>query len=151
MKYFGTEAPIKSYVLQLDQGDLLLESIQALIDQEHITTGAVIAGAGTLDQSTLHMITTTTYPPDLFFEKRDNEPIELAAVQGVIADGIPHLHAVLANTKQAFAGHLEDGCRVLYLGEVIVVSFPGLSLTRVFNEKDILKIVEIQNGRASAR
>ncbi len=143
MKYFGTDAPIKTYVLQLDQEDLLLESIQALIDREHITTGAVIAGAGTLDRSTLHMIATTGYPPDLYFEKREDEPLELASVQGVIADGVPHLHTVIANTKQAFAGHLEDGCRVLYLGEIVVLSFPGLSLGRVLNEKEILKIVEM--------
>ena len=143
MKYFGSDAPMKTYVLQLDQGDLLLESIQELIDREHITTGAVIACAGTLDQSTLHMVTTTGYPPNIYFEKRDDEPLELASVQGVIADGVPHLHGVIANTKQAFAGHFEDGCRVLYLAEVVVVSFPGLSLGRVPNEKEILKIVEM--------
>ena len=143
MKYFATDAPMTTYVLQLDQGDLLLESIQALIDREHITTGAVIACAGTLDQTTLHMITSTEYPPALYFETRDDEPLELASVQGVIAGGVPHLHAVVANTKQAFAGHLEEGCRVLYLTEIVVVSFPGLSLGRVLNEKGILKIVEV--------
>lgn len=143
MKYFGTRAPIETYVVQLDQGDLLLESIQVLIDREHITTGAVIACAGTLDRSTLHMVTSTGYPPELHFETRDDEPLELASVQGVIADGVPHLHAVIANTKQAFAGHLEEGCRVLYLTEIVVVSFPGLSLGRVLNEKEILKIVEV--------
>jgi predicted DNA-binding protein with PD1-like motif len=143
MKYFGSDAPIKTYVLQLDQGDLLLESIQALIDQEHITTGAVIAAAGTLDQSTLHMVTTTGYPPDIYFERREDEALELASVQGVIADGVPHLHTVVANTTQAFGGHLEPGCRVLYLAEVVVVSFPGLSLGRVLNEKEILKLVAI--------
>ena len=143
MKYFGSDAPIKTYVLQLDQGDLLLESIQALIDQEHITTGAVIAAAGTFDQSTLHMVTTTGYPPDIYFERREDEALELASVQGVIADGVPHLHTVVSNTKHAFGGHLEPGCRVLYLAEVVVVSFPGLSLGRVLNEKEILKLVAI--------
>lgn len=143
MKYFGTSAPIETYVAQLDQGDLLLESIQALIDRENITTGAVIACAGTLDRSTLHMINSTGYPPDLHFETREDEPLELASLQGVIADGVPHLHAVMANTKQAMGGHLEEGCRVLYLMEIVVVSFPGLSLGRALNDKEILKIVEV--------
>jgi predicted DNA-binding protein with PD1-like motif len=142
VRYFASDSQIKTYILQLDQGDLLLESIQNLIDKENIRTGAVIAAAGTLDRSTIHMVRTTDYPPDIHFEERDGEAIELTSVQGVIADGVPHLHTTIANTQQAFGGHLEPGCRVLYLGEVVVISVPGLSLTRVMNEKEILKLVE---------
>jgi predicted DNA-binding protein with PD1-like motif len=142
MKYFASEAPAKTYVLQLDQGDFLLESIQALIVGEGIRTGAVIAAAGTLDRSTLHMVTTTGYPPDIHFETQIDEGIELISIQGVIADGVPHLHTAIANSLQAFGGHLEPGCRVLYLAEVVIVSLPGLNLKRVLNEKEILKLVE---------
>jgi predicted DNA-binding protein with PD1-like motif len=142
MKYFASDGQIKTYVLQLDQGDLLLESIETFIKAENIRTGAVIAAAGTFDRSTLHMIKTTGYPPDIHYEKREDEPIELVSVQGVIANGVPHLHATIANSQQAFGGHLEPGCRVLYLAEVVVVSLPGLNLTRVLNEKEIEKLVE---------
>ena len=142
MQYFASNSQIKTYILQLDQGDLLLESIQSLIDQEKIRTGAVVGAAGTLDRSTIHMVRTTGYPPDIYYETRDGEAIELTSVQGVIADGVPHLHTTIANTQQAFGGHLEPGCRVLYLAEVVVMSMPGLNLTRVLNDKEILKLVE---------
>lgn len=142
MKYFGTSGAITTFVLQFDEGDLLLESINEFIEVEGILSGAVVSGIGTLDQATLHMITTTTYPPELTFPRWGSAPLELVSMQGAIVDGVPHIHATLAREGQVFAGHLEDRCRVLYLAEVVIFSFSDLNLTRVENGKEILKITE---------
>ncbi len=45
-------------------------------------------------------------------------PIELIGLQGFIVDGQPHLHVTISDTEGAYGGHLEPGCRILYLGEV---------------------------------
>ena len=62
-------------------------------------------------------------------------------MQGVIADGTPHIHMNVSTKDSAIGGHLEPGCRVLYLAEVVILEFDGLSLTRVPSELDVLKLV----------
>ncbi len=142
MEYFSTEKAGRTFVLRLDQGDYVVESIEALAQEADIKDAVVTSGIGTLDQCTLHMVTTTGYPSVLHFEKWKDTPLELASVDGVIADGKPHLHAVVADSKKAYAGHLERGCRVLYLAEIVIVEMKSMDLTRIRNEKNILKIAK---------
>jgi uncharacterized protein len=140
MNYFDTDSAIRTYVVRLDQGDLLLESIRSLIEKEDIKTGVVVSGIGTLDKLVSHLVTTTGYPPVEFLDTRDALPFELVSLQGVIADGVPHIHLVVSDAKCAYAGHLEDGCRILYLGEVVIQTFNDLHIRRVRDEKGILKL-----------
>ena len=121
-------------MLKLDQGDYVLESIKRMIAEENLKNGVVISGIGTLDQSVMHMITTTGYPIGEYYDRRNDEPLELVAIQGFIADGVPHLHTVISNKLSTYAGHLEEGCRALYLGEVIIMEVSGPELCRVKNE-----------------
>jgi len=129
--------------LRLDQGDYVLEAINDLIQKEKISNAVVVSGIGTLDRCVLHMVTTTGYPPVEYFDKRDNVPLELVSVQGVIADGSPHLHTVVSDTEKAYAGHLENGCRVLYLSEIVIQELLDLNFRRIRNEKNILQLNEI--------
>jgi predicted DNA-binding protein with PD1-like motif len=43
----------------------------------------------------------------------------------------------LSSPKGAFGGHLEKGCRILYLGEVTLLKYAGPPLTRKENENGI--------------
>lgn len=142
MDYFGTNSLGRTFILRLDQGDYVLESINELIAKENIKCGIVVSGIGTLDQCTLHMVTTTGYPPVEFFDKYDDKPLELVALQGAIADGVPHIHAVISDTKTAYAGHLENCCRILYLGEIVIQELIGLDVHRICDDKNILKMVK---------
>ena len=57
---------------------------------------------------------------------------------GIIANGEPHIHMTLsAAGKGAFGGHLEKGCRILYLGEVTIVKYSGQALLRKPNEQGV--------------
>jgi predicted DNA-binding protein with PD1-like motif len=148
MEYFHTDKPGRVFVLRLDRGDLLLESIQALVDREGIRDGVVLSGIGTLDRSVIHMVTTAGYPPQEHF-RTDDAPLELAALQGAIADGSPHLHMVVSDKDRAYAGHLEPGCRVLYLAEVVIQEFHGLGLQRVRDDGNISKLRRARTGMPS--
>ena len=137
MKYFSTNRTGRTFVLSLDQGEYVLESINDLIQKESIVNGVVVSGIGTLDKCILHMITTTGYPPVEYFAKYDDVPLELVSIQGIIADGMPHLHCAVSDTEKAYAGHLENGCRVLYLCEVVIHELLDLNIKRIPNEKNI--------------
>jgi len=87
------------------------------------------------------MVTTTGYPAVEHFERWENKPLELSSISGLIANGEPHLHAVVADTEKAYSGHLENGCRILYLGEIVIMELKSMDLARVYNDKHILKLV----------
>lgn len=140
MEYFAARPTNRTFVLRLDQGDLLLESICSLIEREDIKYGVVVSGIGTLDYSVLHMVTTVGYPPVEFFDRKDKTPLELASIDGFIADSTPHLHMVISDKEKAYAGHLENGCRILYLGEVVIQELGEIEVHRIRDEKKLLKL-----------
>ena len=142
MKYFIGKEIGRTFVLRLDEGDYLLESINELIYNEKVNNGVVISGIGTLDNCVTHMVMTTSYPPVEHFENWVDKPLELSSIDGVIADGKPHLHIVVSDHEKAYSGHLEKGCKVLYLAEIVIVEFKDLDLKRVENEKNILQLAE---------
>ena len=142
MKTFTGTGFGKVHTLRLDAGDYLLESIEQFIKDEDIKNAVVVSGIGTLDYCVLHMVMTTGYPAVEHFERWEDKPLELSSLSGVIADGHPHLHTVVSDHKVAFSGHVEPGCRILYLGEVVIAEIEGVAFKRVRSEKGIN---ELQN------
>jgi uncharacterized protein len=142
MQYFSAINSGRVFVLRLDQGDLLLESIRAFIQKENIQDAYIASAIGTLDCCVMHMVMTTGYPPVEHFERWDDKPLELSSIDGIIADGVPHLHMVVSDHEKAYSGHLEEGCRILYLGEIVIVELSQSGIKRVRNEKGILELTQ---------
>ena len=140
MEYFSSQEFGRIFILRLDPKDYVLESITELVKKEEIRDAVVVSAIGTLDECRLHMVTTTDYPVVEHFSNWHNTPLELASIDGLIADGKPHLHAVVSDKEKAYAGHLESGCRVLYLAEIIIAELKSSGLTRMYNKNNILKL-----------
>ena len=141
MDYFSTEGLGRAFILRLDHGDYVLESIVGLIKEENLKDAVVVSAIGTLDKCKLHMVFTTGYPPVEHFEYWEDKPLELSSIDGVIADGKPHLHAVVSDHERAYSGHLEEGCRVLYLAEIVIIELKSSDLVRAYDDDRILKLV----------
>jgi len=141
MEYHSTEEVGRAFALRLDRGDCLLESIMDLIGKENLKDAVVVSAIGTLDRCKLHMVVTTGYPPVEHYEHWEDEPLELSSIDGIIADGKPHLHAVVSDRERAYSGHLEEGCRVLYLAEIALIELKSMDLTRVYDDDNIMKLV----------
>jgi predicted DNA-binding protein with PD1-like motif len=60
--------------------------------------------------------------------------MEILNMDGIIANGEPHVHITLSNFKGAFGGHLDEGCRVLYRVELTVAKFSGTPLARKLDQ-----------------
>ena len=140
MEYFSTEKTGRIFVLRLDPGDYLLESIEDLVQKESIEDAVVVSAIGTLDQYRVHWVTTTGFPPENHFEHWKDKPLELASVGGVIANGEPHLHIVVSDSEKAYSGHLEKGCRVLYLVEMVIIELRSLNLSRESDKNHIVRL-----------
>jgi len=142
MNYFTADGIGRIFILRLDQGDFVLEKINELIKKEDIKNGVVLSGIGTLDNCTLHMVTSIGYPPVEHFETWDKKPLELSSIEGFIANGKPHLHCVVSDHEKAYSGHLEEGCRVLYLCEIVVAEVNSVNLERRPNSFGITQLEE---------
>ncbi len=140
MKYFVDEGNTKRVIVRLDTGDLLLESLEQVIREADIRNGVVVSGIGTLSDTRIHMVTTTTYPAIEIYPEWKDVPMELSSISGIIADYSPHLHMVFSDTEKTYSGHLEHGCKTLYLCEIVIEVFEKINLIREKNSKGIMEL-----------
>lgn len=142
MKTFTSSGFGKIHVLRLDKGDYVLESIEQLIKEKNIQNAVVVSAIGTLDYCVLHCVLTTGMPPVEHMMRWEDKPLELASMDGIIANGQPHLHMVISDKDTAYAGHVHHGCRILYLGEVLIAEIDGFDFERVKNKEGINELNE---------
>jgi hypothetical protein len=125
------------YRILLDRDALLLESILDVIKQKKIEDGYVSISAGSVHTCTYHYVTSTAPTPVNAFNTVKGA-FEILNGGGIIAAGQPHIHITFSSPdKGAFGGHLENGCRVLYLAEITILQFRGPALTRANNKNGV--------------
>jgi predicted DNA-binding protein with PD1-like motif len=136
-RVFGPSQVQEIYRVVLDRDALLLESIMEVVKQKGIQDGQVLITAGSVQECTYHYVTSTaTKPKDEYKTVKGN--FEILSSGGIIANGEAHIHITLSDQdKAAFGGHLEKGCRILYLGEITLIKYSGPSLIRKPNENGI--------------
>jgi predicted DNA-binding protein with PD1-like motif len=128
-------------ILSFDRGEKLREGVRDKLRELGIKNAVLVSAIGTLEKARFHRIKhTQRRPEDEVFEV--DAPIELAAVDGIVADGEPHFHMVFQDLKRAYAAHLEDGSVVCYLAELVLAELPGIALARVRNEDGIALLQE---------
>lgn len=141
MNYYISKQVGRTFIISMERGDFLREALTELAKREGIKNAAIISGIATFDEANLHMTTTFGYPID-YNEVKLSEPLELASLDGTIINFEPHIHGVISNPTSTWAGHLLDGCRILYLGEVIVQELLGNDLIRKPDENGAFLIRE---------
>ena len=142
MEIFDDASFGKVYTLRINPGEDFLRSIEEAILKKGLKFGVIVTAIATFKNCVLHMISTTSYPPVEHYERWEDKPLELAAISGVIADGVPHIHMVVSDKVSAYAGHCHHGCTILYICEVVIAEIIGLHLHRVKNEENILQLVK---------
>ena len=130
MEYYSSNQIGRTFILKLVQGDYIKESIEELAQREHIENAYIVTGIATLDRSRLHMISTTDYPMDVSVIGMMDTPLEVISMDGLIIDGMVHLHMCVSDRECAYGGHVLERCRVLYLGEVVIQELLGLDIER---------------------
>lgn len=134
MDAFVSEKTGRTFVMKLVQGEDLLKSIQDLISKEDIENAVIVSGIATFDRSRLHMISTTGYPIETHIDEKMDVPLEVVSIDGFICDGEPHVHCTISDRNQAYAGHVLEGCRILYLGEIVIQELLGMHIHRHLTE-----------------
>jgi hypothetical protein len=126
-------------VILLEPGDLVLESIRDACDEYDVDSGVVASGIGTFRNLNFHYVPTDEMPKE---KKWRNERFQLlgawevGTIDGMIANGEPHLHLVAYNGDRTVAGHLEEGNVAHLLGEIVIRPIEGLELERRSDENE---------------
>lgn len=129
---------------RVDRGEDLLKSIVKAIEDTRLDTGVVVSGAGSLLKARIHMVSSNDFPPKDDFLDFEG-PLEIVSLQGIIANGQPHLHICIVNREfKSFSGHLEEGCLILSICEVAVAKVGDPKLTRtVFPGTHVGKLIRM--------
>lgn len=69
MEHFSVGRIGRVFIVRLDPGDYLLESLTELARRKGIKNAVVVSAIGTLDKCVLHMVETTGYPPVEYFKR----------------------------------------------------------------------------------
>ena len=137
VRTFGVAQVQEVYRILLDRDALLLESIVDVIKEKNVQDGEVLVTSGSVQECTYHYVTSTAAKPKNAY-KTVKGPYEILNAGGIIAAGEPHIHITLSSLgKEAIGGHLEKGCRVLYLAEVTILKYSGPPLIRKDNENGV--------------
>ena len=124
-------------VMNLERGEKLIESIKAEVDRLGIKNAVLLTCIGSLLKTELHVVTVTDEKSLDKYISLDCA-IELSSMQGIVVDGQPHFHMVVSDQdKQTYTGHLEPGCVVLYLAEIVLAEIKDLNLCRKLNANGI--------------
>lgn len=113
----------RTVLVRLDPGEDLLQSLRAAVQEQGIQNGVILEGVGSLDRYHFHVVKTTQMPPGNTFVQGEG-PFDILTVTGLIAQGRIHAHITFANAEQAMGGHVEEGCRILTFGIVVLAETP---------------------------
>jgi len=126
---YGTLRLEEVVVVRVDKGEDLLAKLEEVVKKENIKQGVIFSGIGTLSSCRMYQVVTNEYPPEKNHEEKEG-PLEIAAIQGNIADGNIHAHMVVSDQNYAYAGHVEPGTKVQIIGEIFIGKLTGARLTK---------------------
>jgi len=117
------------HVLRVDPGEDVLQAVEGFLRDAGIRQAVVLGGYGTLAAHRLHWVTHNRIPTDFLV---DGEAVgsEILAMNGLVVEGVPHIHVALSTAEGAFGGHLESGCIAYVLCEVFFGEVQGVTLKR---------------------
>jgi predicted DNA-binding protein with PD1-like motif len=142
MKTIPYKGDFELITIGMGPGELLLEGIREAITKHDIKNGVVLSGIGTFKKCRLHYITGTGIPPQDVTATLE-KPLELNSINGIIADGEPHLHiAVSGGDDEAYGGHLEPGSELAYLAEITILKCNGHALERRPDPSGYLRLLQ---------
>lgn len=117
----------KIHILRIDPGEDLLLSVRKFLAESGLRQAVVMSGYGTLAAYSLHWVEHNHIPTHNLFRKGEGG-IEILAMNGLVADGKPHIHMALSNPDGGFGGHMEEGCIAYVLCEIFFAEVTGSDL-----------------------
>jgi predicted DNA-binding protein with PD1-like motif len=109
----------------------LLAGLTQMVKQEHIESGVILAGVGSVRGYQLHQVSNRTLPSKNTFETNLTEGADIVSMNGYIMNGAVHPHITLATPDRVIAGHLEPGTEVFTFAMVTIGVMNDVNFSRM--------------------
>ncbi len=143
MKYYSGDGVGKTFVIELDRGEELFESVESILEKEGVRNAFIASAVGSVAHLEYHRPTSMDAAAEDEFLSLDG-PFEFGGLTGTVFNGVAHFHFSIGGVKDLHVGHLERGTRVLYLLELIVIELKGLHLERKMTPENVKKLFPVE-------
>jgi predicted DNA-binding protein with PD1-like motif len=133
MRTYTYEKYGRTIVMHLGKGEKVLECIKSECERLGVKNAVLLSCIGSLRHAQFHIITTTEDKSTDDVLVLDT-PMEVSAVQGIIANGQPHFHMVISDPERVYTGHMEENCETQYLMEIAILEVLDMNLIRKQDE-----------------
>jgi uncharacterized protein len=125
----SSEAAIRRVIMvRIGPGEDILAGLRNAVTRHGIANGAILGGLGSVRQSHFHVVMSGELPP-AESDPRSAQPLDVCSLTGVVIGGRVHAHIVFSDERNAFGGHLEEGCIALTFALVFVGDLGDVSLS----------------------
>ena len=124
----------ETYLVRMDKGEEILESLRELSEKEHIRLASVEA-LGAVNDFTVGVLRTAAKQYEAHNFTGDHEIVSLTGtVSTMNGEYYCHLHMSAGDDQGRVAGGHLNRARISATGELVITILPG-SVDRAFNEK----------------
>lgn len=122
-------------MVRINPGDDILLGLRQAVKEHAIKYAAILTGFGSVRKSHFHVVMSNNLPPAESYPKSE-QPLDVVAVGGLIIDGRVHAHIDFSDERNAFGGHLEEGCLALTFIVVALADLGEVKLSHWDTFKD---------------
>ena len=115
-------------MIRIAPGDDILLGIRQAVREHGLKNGVVMTGFGSVSRSHFHVVMSNDLPPAESYPK-SNQPLDICVMGGFIIDGRVHCHITFSDERNAFGGHLEEGCLALTFTNLAIADMGDVKVT----------------------
>ena len=134
-------ADIKRVIMiRIAPGDDILLGIRQAVKEHGLKNGVIMTGFGSARRSHFHVVMSDALPPAESYPK-SIQPLDICVLGGFVIDGRVHCHITFSDERNAFGGHLEEGCLALTFTNLAIGDIGDVKISDwdTFKEEKVLK------------
>ena len=127
MKGFRYDAK-KLFFVRLNEDEDILISLRKAVAEHGIQNAVILMGMGSVKCYHFHVVDSAINPPSERYPKSDSAA-DIVNINGLVIAGRVHAHITFTDSKVAFGGHLEEGCKVLTFNVIALAEVDDADFT----------------------
>jgi hypothetical protein len=133
------------FVLRIDDGEDLLESIQKFVEEKRIESGMMLFLGAVMEGRAVTGPEKPVIPPTPHFETFDSawEVFGMATIYPSATGPKIHVHSSMGRGRAALVGCIRDKASVYLIVEAVLIEFKGLGARRELDERTGLYLLSL--------
>ena len=135
------------FVLRMDHGEDLIESLQKFLREKKITSCTVLFMGAMRDGRAVTGPRLPVVPPTPNYEAYESawEVFGMATIYQSIEGPMLHIHSALGRGRQSILGCIRDKAEVYLIVEAVLFEICGLTAERAWDEKMQLYLLSLKD------